>query len=380
MRMNVHGGYLIPMHMHKPAARFLLGIVVLALCLSGCAQPVSGPGGAKVTHTAAQTPAPALLPTLPTTPAPPPADADIAADARDVYLAALTLDYAAYDIEQEVATITELLALRALYEGMAADYLAAIRTAADAALARAQSFAPQATLELALPAADWRFMVALSADCEEKPEQKLLRLSTADVCFANGVLTITASLPAFETFFEYESRSVQYEALSIYCYLHTVYDEFGEELHADGSYAFPAGYAESLVEPLPKRNIKDGWYNDRSNATRRHMGTDITAPEGRIIHAIGAGAVLYIGYTDLAGNYVVVADNYGFRLTYCHMVEPTTHVKVGDRVEAGQIIGNVGNTGNSDAPHLHLSVITPEYRYVNPYPLLARVRELTKGN
>lgn len=56
------------------------------------------------------------------------------------------------------------------------------------------------------------------------------------------------------------------------------------------------------------------------------------------------------------------------------MVQLTTFLSEGDRVEQGQLIGHVGNTGNSDAPHLHLSIIAPEYVYINPYPVLARVR------
>jgi len=40
----------------------------------------------------------------------------------------------------------------------------------------------------------------------------------------------------------------------------------------------------------------------------------------------------------------------------------------------------VGNTGNSDANHLHLAVMTPDLYYVNPYFLLLSVREMQKAN
>lgn len=358
---------LIPMQ----ALCAVLLLLAPAVALTGCARAVST-GGDPLT------PVPAFRTSAPT-PAPAPSDADIAAQALTAFEDAFHLDYARYDIDREVETMTELMKFRFLYVGMANDFHAAIESAANAALARVLQLDSAARLALSFPAVDWRLMVALSSDCQERPEAKLMRLIVPAVSYENGVLSVSVSLPAFETLFENESNDVQYDALSIYCYLSTVYDENGEETDSDGAYEFPEGYLATLVEPLPKRNIKDGWYNDRSNASRRHMGTDITAPEGRIIHAVSAGTVLYIGYTDVAGNYVMIADDYGFRYTYCHMVERTTHVEVGARVSAGDIIGNVGNTGNSDAPHLHLSLITPEHRYVNPYPLVAAVRMLVGG-
>ena len=84
--------------------------------------------------------------------------------------------------------------------------------------------------------------------------------------------------------------------------------------------------------------------------------------------------MIRVAYNDIAGNYVVVRDKYGFYYVYCHMVELTTFLAEGERVEQGQLIGHVGNTGNSDAPHLHLSIIAPEHIYINPYPVLHRVR------
>ena len=44
-------------------------------------------------------------------------------------------------------------------------------------------------------------------------------------------------------------------------------------------------------------------------------------------------------------------------------------VKEGDTVRQGDVIGRVGNTGNSAANHLHLTIVTPDGRYVNPYDL-----------
>lgn len=367
------------MHAFIKNPAFRAGLAALACCfaLSGCTMPAgAGDSTASPAPTAAATAALAPSPS----PSPSPAsDADIALRARAAFNGHFKLNYDKYDTGQEIATFAELMELRHLFTGMADDYEAAVSAAANAALAAAREFDPDAALGLTCPEADWRFMVALCCDCAETADAKLLRLSGVDVAYENGALAVNVALPRFEAFFENEAPDVQYNALTIYCYLNTVYNEDGSETNSDGAYAFPEGYAETLAEPLPKRHIKEGWYDERSDATRHHMGTDITAPEGRIIHACGAGTVLYIGWTDIAGNYVMILDDYGFRFTYCHMVERTKWVEVGDRVEAGQVIGNVGDTGNSDAPHLHLSIITPEHRYVDPYPLVAEIRELARG-
>jgi hypothetical protein len=59
----------------------------------------------------------------------------------------------------------------------------------------------------------------------------------------------------------------------------------------------------------------------------------------------------------LAGNYVIIDHENGEFSFYAHMSENTIPVKVGDRVKQGQIIGKVGNTGNSTEPHLQFQLM-----------------------
>jgi hypothetical protein len=65
------------------------------------------------------------------------------------------------------------------------------------------------------------------------------------------------------------------------------------------------------------------------------------------------------------GNYVVVDLGRGRYAFYAHMQPGSLKVKVGDRVTAGQVLGVLGNTGNSDAPHLHFHIMD------GPSPLLS---------
>lgn len=118
--------------------------------------------------------------------------------------------------------------------------------------------------------------------------------------------------------------------------------------------------------------MRDTWYADRSSATRRHTGTDIIAPEGTEIYSCTAARVLYVDTNETAGNYVLMRAEDGTEFLYCHMVRLSTFLKSGDAIGAGDLIGHVGNTGNSDTNHLHLSVIMPEGYFLNPYPYLEK--------
>jgi murein DD-endopeptidase MepM/ murein hydrolase activator NlpD len=59
---------------------------------------------------------------------------------------------------------------------------------------------------------------------------------------------------------------------------------------------------------------------------------------------------------DLPGNVVVLRVGPGIYLTYAHMVPGSVRVHIGERVRRGQVLGRLGNSGNSATPHLHFQV------------------------
>ncbi len=82
---------------------------------------------------------------------------------------------------------------------------------------------------------------------------------------------------------------------------------------------------------------------------------------GQVVHAVGHLPDNPIGEVDLAnnwGNYVVVWHGGGFYSLVAHLAPGSVAVTVGQRVEPGQLLGKVGNTGRSPRPHLHLHVQT----------------------
>ena len=87
---------------------------------------------------------------------------------------------------------------------------------------------------------------------------------------------------------------------------------------------------------------------------RMHEGIDLGAAYGSPIAAAGAGTVIYAGWLGGYGNLTVIDHGGGLSTAYGHQSQ--IGVSVGQQVEQGQIIGNVGSTGHSTGPHLHFEV------------------------
>ena len=88
---------------------------------------------------------------------------------------------------------------------------------------------------------------------------------------------------------------------------------------------------------------------------RNHNGIDILAPEGTPVRAAEAGVVLYAGDGMRGfGNAAVLDHGGGAETLYGHLRE--IHVKSGDAVAAGTVIGAVGRTGNATTSHLHFEL------------------------
>ncbi len=161
------------------------------------------------------------------------------------------------------------------------------------------------------------------------------------------------------------------EAILALDYFNTVYRDDGSVAPVE-DYQFPKEYLATIIHPVPGGLIKNGWYDPRSRRTRLHMGTDIKRRSKTPILSVTDGVVKYVGFLPIPGYYVMIEDPYGYVYHYYHMFELSKFVKEGDTVTQGQQIGIVGSTGNSAAYHLHLGLVTPEGKYVNPYDLFVQ--------
>ncbi len=88
---------------------------------------------------------------------------------------------------------------------------------------------------------------------------------------------------------------------------------------------------------------------------KMHTGMDFTAPTGTEVYATGDGVIVDIDRSKRGyGNTIIIDHGFGYKTLYAHLSEII--VGVGRKVKRGEVIGLVGNTGMSLAPHLHYEV------------------------
>ncbi len=101
--------------------------------------------------------------------------------------------------------------------------------------------------------------------------------------------------------------------------------------------------------------LDGGWVSDSFISDRNHKGLDIAAPEGTEIYAAEEGQVVSAGWNwGGYGNVVMIEHPNGYATVYAHMI--MVYAVEGQYVTKGQLIGFVGNTGNSFGNHLHFEV------------------------
>ena len=110
-----------------------------------------------------------------------------------------------------------------------------------------------------------------------------------------------------------------------------------------------------FTHPCPGMTYQSSYFGEvRSFDSRPHKGNDYAAPTGTPTYAAAAGTVITAGWSNSAGNWVVISHGNGLVTKYMH--HSSICVSAGQRVEKGQQIGYVGSTGYSTGAHLHFQV------------------------
>lgn len=130
----------------------------------------------------------------------------------------------------------------------------------------------------------------------------------------------------------------------------------------------------SLRRMFLKSPIRYGRISSRFNTRRLHpilqyrrphLGVDYAAPIGTPIRAVGDGVAVEVGVRGGAGKMIRIRHNSEYATAYKHLNGFARGVRSGARVQQGQIIGYVGNTGLSTGPHLHFEFFQGG-RFVDP--------------
>ncbi|REG87545.1 M23 family metallopeptidase [Winogradskyella sediminis] len=124
------------------------------------------------------------------------------------------------------------------------------------------------------------------------------------------------------------------------------------------------------IQPISNENMTRmasgyGYRTDPFTKVRKfHYGMDFTAPRGTPIYASGDGVIKRADSRSTGyGNHIRIDHGYGYISLYAHLYK--YNVKVNQRVKRGDLIGFVGSTGRSEAPHLHYEVFKDGER-INP--------------
>ncbi|NMP30354.1 peptidoglycan DD-metalloendopeptidase family protein [Thalassotalea sp. M1531] len=135
-------------------------------------------------------------------------------------------------------------------------------------------------------------------------------------------------------------------------------EEFKAIRFTDGDYYTPDGKSMRkafLRAPVNFKyissNFKPRRFHPIQKRWKAHNGTDYRAAKGTPVVAAGNGKVTHSTYNKYNGNYVFIQHGDGIITKYLHFSKRA--VKKGQRVKQGQVIGYVGSTGMSQAPHLH---------------------------
>jgi murein DD-endopeptidase MepM/ murein hydrolase activator NlpD len=107
-----------------------------------------------------------------------------------------------------------------------------------------------------------------------------------------------------------------------------------------------------------------------------HLGVDIIAARGNLVYAAVEGTITKVYYDrpgSLSGNGVRLTADDGTYFFYAHFDTIAEGISEGVRVQAGQVVGTIGATGNTSTPHLHLEIHPGGGTAVNPYPVVKAV-------
>ena len=127
-------------------------------------------------------------------------------------------------------------------------------------------------------------------------------------------------------------------------------------------------FTAPFLHPLPGSRVTTEFglfrYTNGSKTASRHVGVDLAAAKGTAIQAPAAGEVLVAEYLTTTGWTVCMEHGMGVHSYYYHM--DSVAVEAGDFLQAGDVLGAVGETGYATGPHLHYNIMVGE-NSVDPF-------------
>jgi murein DD-endopeptidase MepM/ murein hydrolase activator NlpD len=123
-----------------------------------------------------------------------------------------------------------------------------------------------------------------------------------------------------------------------------------------------------VLSRAPVAGCLSSGYGERvseGGVSRMHNGLDLYTGAPAPVFAAGDGVVEFTGSYRGYGETILIRHGAGVKTRYAHLSAYAGGIRVGERVRAGQVIGETGRTGNASAVHLHYEIIVDE-RAENP--------------
>ena len=131
--------------------------------------------------------------------------------------------------------------------------------------------------------------------------------------------------------------------------------EFSQVMDSSIAYEkFISNYYDKHEIEYPGLAPVEGYVTRGLNINNNHFGIDIAAKYLDNIYASGYGKVIFSGLNKDLGNTIIINHPGGFITMYAH--NDSNMVFQGEIVEKGQVIARIGETGNSQGPHLHFEI------------------------
>ncbi len=143
--------------------------------------------------------------------------------------------------------------------------------------------------------------------------------------------------------------------------------------HPDGKEGWYDRNGDSAVRtlmrtPVNGARLSSGFGMRRHPVTgynAMHRGIDFSVPRGTPILAAGTGHIEMAGWNGSYGRYIRIRHNSTYKTAYAHLSRIAPHIRSGQPVQQGEVIGYVGSSGRSTGPHLHYEILVNN-RKLNP--------------
>ena len=209
----------------------------------------------------------------------------------------------------------------------------------------------------------------------EADSQSVVDLTQAKAVIDGGVLDALDAVARTRRELRTARRSLQ-DALRL-----NTERKFQLAVFSAGSEIVIRGFVFPLGEPY---SFIDSWGYPRMTGTEYehgHQGVDIMAPFGTPVYAVERGVLTRVGTDVLGGTKLWLKGQSGTYYYYAHMQAYADGIVEGAVVNAGQLVGYVGDSGNArgGAPHTHFQIHPGGGEPVNPYGLLKVVSDLSRA-